>query len=99
MITANGEIHGVHNVLEEEDNFYQNLYSSKLDTDNINDWTSSFDEFIDLDDLHITDVENETLTAPLTEDALLSIVKSCDNDKSPGTDGLTKEFYLPFLGR
>ena len=33
---------------------------------------------------------------PITEIELLNALKSMSNDKSPGNDGLTKEFYETF---
>ena len=33
---------------------------------------------------------------PITESELLNALKSMSNDKSPGNDGLTKEFYETF---
>ena len=32
----------------------------------------------------------------ITEKELLAALKSMDNNKSPGNDGLTKEFYITF---
>ena len=42
--------------------------------------------------------ENQTLKCegPITESELLNALTSMDNDKSPGNDGITKEFYIKF---
>ena len=42
--------------------------------------------------------ENQTLKCEgaITEFELLKTVTSLDNDKSPGNDGITKEFYIKF---
>ena len=41
---------------------------------------------------------NQTLKCegPITESELLNALTSMDNDKSPGNDGITKEFYIKF---
>ena len=42
--------------------------------------------------------ENQTLKCErvITECELLKALMSMDNDKSPGNDGITKEFYIKF---
>ena len=42
--------------------------------------------------------ENQTLKCEgaITECELLKALTSMDNDKSPGNDGITKEFYIKF---
>ena len=44
--------------------------------------------------------ENQTLKyeSPITESELLNPLTSLDNDKLPGHDGITKEFYIKILG-
>ena len=44
----------------------------------------------------ITDEENEELTKMITEDELFHILKKATQNKSPGEDGLTSEFYLSY---
>ena len=41
---------------------------------------------------------NQTLKCegPITESEILNALTSMDNDKSPGNDGITKEFYIKF---
>ena len=43
---------------------------------------------------------NQTLKyeSPITESELLNPLTSLDNDKLPGHDGITKEFYIKILG-
>ena len=38
----------------------------------------------------------ETLDGRITEKELLIALQSMENNKSPGNDGLTKEFYITF---
>ena len=42
--------------------------------------------------------ENQTLTyqGAMTQSEPLKALNSIDNDKSPGNDGITKEFYIKF---
>ena len=40
--------------------------------------------------------ENQTLKCAITESELLKTLTFMDNDKSPGKDGITKEFYIKF---
>ena len=40
--------------------------------------------------------ENQTLKCAITESELLKALTFMDNDKSPGKDGITKEFYIKF---
>ena len=44
--------------------------------------------------------ENQTLKCKgaITESELLKALNSVNNDKSPGNDDITKEFYIKFLG-
>jgi len=44
----------------------------------------------------LSEVENEKLEAPLDVTELKEMLEKCANNKSPGNDGLTKEFYLFF---
>jgi mannosylglycoprotein endo-beta-mannosidase len=44
----------------------------------------------------LSEVESESLEKPLTKKELQLILEKCANNKSPGNDGLTKEFYLHF---
>ena len=39
---------------------------------------------------------SQTCEGPITESELLNVLESMPNNKSPGNDGLTKEFYETF---
>ena len=45
----------------------------------------------------LTKEKSETLDGGITEKELLIALQSMENNKSPENDGLTKEFYIPFL--
>ena len=73
-------------------NFYQTLFKEKL---------SLSEECIKifLDKVSPSKLtENQTLKCegPITESELLNALTSMDNDKSPGNDDITKEFYIKF---
>ena len=73
-------------------NFYQTLSKEKL---------SLSEECIHslLDKVSLSKLtENQTLKCegPITESELLNALTSKDNNKSPGNDGITKEFYIKF---
>ena len=44
----------------------------------------------------LTEEQSQTCEGPATESELLNALKSMPNNKSPGNDGLTKEFYETF---
>ena len=44
----------------------------------------------------LTREKSKTLDGAITEKELLIALQSMENNKSPGNDGLTKEFYITF---
>jgi len=96
LITDKGEVSGNKEILKAEMEFYGKLYSSKLDVLDVDNFYAKTAEFLSGNKFKITDQDNELLTKPITEKELYDVIKSCDNLKSPGTDGLTKEFYEVF---
>ena len=44
----------------------------------------------------VTEQQNEILKKPLSIDELENSIKNSDNGKSPGNDGLPREFYIVF---
>ena len=73
-------------------NFYQTLFKEKLSISK--ECIQSFLDKVSLPKLN----ENQTLKCKgaITECELLKALTSMDNDKSPGNDGITKEFYINF---
>ena len=73
-------------------NFYQTLLKEKLSISE--ECIQSFLDKVSLPKLN----ENQTLKCEgaITECELLKALTSMDNDKSPGNDGITKEFYRTF---
>ena len=77
-------------ILHECENFYKNLYSSKMQLNN-----SSKDFFPQARQV----LSNENLyfcEGPLKSKECLEALKSMASEKSPGTDGLPSEFYKVF---
>ena len=44
----------------------------------------------------LTKEKSKTLVGGITEKELLIALQSMENNKSPGNDGITKEFYITF---
>ena len=75
-------------ILEEIRSFYSNLYTSKGQID-----LTYLDK---LDIPKITDEMKEKLDAEITELEIAEALKSLENEKCPGTDGLDPSFYKMF---
>ena len=70
-------------------NFYERLYSSiPTDQNSLETILSNLPR--------LEPEESENLDAPLTLDEITTAVKQLGNNKSPGLDGLSSEFYLTF---
>jgi len=77
-------------IIEATVDFYEKLFSSQSVDE------EQFDTF--LSDLpHLSDASRRTLDKDLNKDEIYLALKAMDNNKSPGSDGLTKEFYLSFF--
>ena len=80
-------------ILEEEKSFYQNLYSSantQPDTKEENMF------FPDGNTLILNEQEQKQCEGFLTASECLESLKSMESNKSPGSDGLPREFYKVF---
>ena len=67
--------------------FYSNLYSRELEDETIQD------EFLSGITIKLSEEERLKLDADFTEEELRSSMVDLKRNKSPGSDGLTKEFY------
>ena len=85
-------------ILEEERKFYQKLYSRPpLKSDTSNEAKSKNLFLGDKAGLpKVTDNDRHNCEKEITETELLSSLKDIKNSKSPGSDGLTAEFYKFF---
>ena len=77
-------------ILKDTTNFYQRLYTSETTDDLAQEYL--------LNNLTqtLTDEDRDTVEGEITLDELFTGIKSFANDKSPGCDGLTAEFYKTF---
>ena len=77
-------------------NFYEDLYKS----DEVD--LSAQNKFIESLNLKLSEEDKESCEGILKEEEVLCALKSFKNNKSPGCDGISKEFYIHFwdlLGR
>ena len=93
LIVNQKEINNETEILNRIKLFYETLFqkpSLKYSTDDINHFLNTLDiQKLSADQIILCDIE-------LTEKDLYGSMKSMKNDKSPGNDGLTKEFYVTF---
>ena len=79
--------------LNEKHSYYQNLYTSTCTNPN----DTRFDEFFESPTLpKLTSQFADTCEGFLTKEECYASLKEFSRSKSPGTDGLTAEFYLKF---
>ena len=84
-------------ILKEEKHFYQNMYTSHKTYDEMDD-NVTYRRFFAHDETipKLTDGEKNQCEGQITEQELLDTLKSCQNGKSPGSDGFPAEFYKFF---
>ena len=76
------------------ENFYKALYSSQISEDTFN---VSAPHFLNCKNIKRLDGEHQKICEGLiTEEECLSALKQFSKNKTPGSDGLTAEFYLCF---
>lgn len=79
-------------ILTTVENFYTDLWSKSTNA-NAELQTKYLDT---LKNIKITPNQREDLETPITEDEIKSIIQNMDNGKTPGPDGLAKEFYVAY---
>ena len=80
-------------ILKEEHRYYQNLYTSTCTNPNY----TCFDKFFESPSLpKLTAQLADTSDGRLTKEECHTSIKEFSRGKSPGTHGLTAEFYLKF---
>ena len=81
-------------ILCQMENFYKTLFSSQISEDTFND---SAPLFLNCNNIKRLDGEQEkTCEGLITEEECLFALKKFSKNKTPGSDGLTAEFYLCF---
>ncbi len=87
MISSPGEI------MKETHSFYKHLYATSFTEDR----GPEIDNFIQgLDLKKLTEEQKEDIDEPVTKEECYESLKSMDQNKSPGQDGLPAEFYRVF---
>ena len=92
MFANNKEVTGSNKINKELYNFYNNLFTEKNDVSyaTISDYLKNV-SIPQLNDEQIRECDDI-----INENELFQCLKLMPNNKSPGNDGLTKEFYESF---
>ena len=92
LSTENGQvINRQDSILKEIFNLYSNLYQAKVTED------VDLGTLLDHSDIpKLTPTISAILKGPLSIDEVFSVLKTMKNNKSPGQDGFTVEFYRFF---
>ena len=84
------------NIAQAQKNFYQNLYSEKLNSSDAS-YNESLNNFLKNNKTRkLTNAEKDSCEQPITEKEILIALKQLHNGKTPGTDGLPPDFYKFF---
>ena len=78
-------------ILSMQKRFYEQLYAQVPCTNEDGDAFSNNPDLI-----RLSENDQRILEQPLTEKECLEVLKQCGKNKSPGSDGLSVEFYLQF---
>ena len=93
LIGENGSvISDQREILSETSKFYRQLYTEQSNTENVN----LEDLFKNINTPKLSEEEAEGLEGPVTYNELLQTLKEMKNNKSPGSDGYTAEFFKFF---
>ena len=92
IISEKEEITDLQEINRKIFSFYQDLFSKKCHADN--DKINLFLENLKIPKL--SDIQKNSCEGAFNEKEIFEAVKSFQNNKSPGNDGLTKDFYIAF---
>jgi len=81
-------------ILKEEVRYYKNLYNSRMEKDH--QYYKMNEKLMRTERKKVPEDMAIALLSPYTEDEIYKIISNTGKDKSPGTDGLTTEFYIHF---
>ena len=91
----NKEINNMNDILEEQKMFYKELYTTKINSKDIN--AGIINNFILDDNIKtLSDSNKELCDHPITLEECAKALKELANNKSPGSDGFTTNFYKFF---
>ena len=77
-------------IFKELESYYKQLYKyQKIDTKNIEQFNKNINK-------KLTEDEKNSIKGPVSEYECASALKAMQNNKSPGSDGITTEFYKIF---
>ena len=92
LIDENGtEYTNTTEILNHQKQFYESLYDNKHNTDN-----RSINDMLGENKNKLTNQAAEQLEGEISYSELLNALKNMKNDKSPGLDGFTVEFFKFF---
>ena len=86
----NKDIHNAKEILEEERKYYKQLY------DKVESETSTHNFYPEDFEQKLTDDDSQKCEGAINENECVTALKSMKNNKSPGSDGITCEFYKIF---
>ena len=92
LLSNEKEVTDKHKINQELEFFYKNLFTEKSEISKRRYKCSLSQINIPL----LMEEQCQTCEGPITESELLNILKNMPNNKSPGNDDLTKEFYEKF---
>ena len=88
----NKEITTLEDIIEEEKHFYKELYTSQSNKSHI------ANDFLNIDNIpQLTYHDRMLCDEPLTIEECTKALKLLANNKYPGSDGFTTNFYIFFL--
>ena len=92
LLFGQNEITNKNQINHQLHHFYKTLFTEKLQIQNED--IAAYLNQINIPVL--TGEQSQTCEGPISENELLIALKNMSNNKSPGNDGLTKEFYETF---
>ena len=92
LLFCQNEITDKHQINNQLHHFYETLFTEKLQIQN-EDITAYLNQ---ISIPVLTGEQSQTCEGPILENQLLKALKNMSNNKSPGNDDLTKEFYETF---
>ena len=96
---SDGEIiSDIKQIKKEIEEYYKSFLTSKVPPEDHGSLNESFNSFVeDLENPKLTEDEQQELEDDLSKEELLNALKGFKENKTPGEDGFTKEFYETFF--
>ena len=92
LLCGQNEIMDKNQINHQLHDFYKTLFTEKLQIQN-----ESITTYLNQISIPVlTGEQSQICEGPVSENELLKALKNMSNNKSPGNDGLTKEFYETF---